>query len=127
MFFKIDFWDEYRELNVTRVPEGNSSESRKVSPRIVKTKSCLEGPSNINVSEFVLKPAYKKKIPITTAKYKDLQDLCVSRVIPEEYHGFYSSLAHTTARGTAEDDDELVLTLMRSTTKNKKRKANQIK
>lgn len=94
--------------------------AQKKSPRLSSKPSF----KNSTVSETLPKPVYKCKIPITTAKYKDLQDLCVSKVIPNEYHGFYSSLAQTTTRTTAEegDDDELELTLMRRAIKSKKRK-----
>lgn len=102
LFFKTEFWEEYRELNVTREPKACSSSTKKESPRL-SSKSSFK---NSTVSETLPKPVYKCKIPITTAKYKDLQDLCVSKVIPNEYHGFYSSLAQTTTRTTAEEGDD---------------------
>ena len=39
-----------------------------------------------------MKKKYNKKIPISSAKKKDLIDLCKSGVIPEEFWPFYERL-----------------------------------
>ena len=39
-----------------------------------------------------MKPLYTSSVPISTAKYRDLQDLCRTGVISTEYHEFYKSL-----------------------------------
>ena len=36
--------------------------------------------------------AYKNKVPISTAKYKDLQTLAQKHIIPKEFHSWYASL-----------------------------------
>lgn len=41
-----------------------------------------------------LPKAYTSKLPITWAKYKDLLDLCETRVIPVSHHEFYKNLPH---------------------------------
>lgn len=41
-----------------------------------------------------LKMAYSDTLPITDAKYKDLDSLSVSGVIPKEYHRFYKNILH---------------------------------
>lgn len=37
-------------------------------------------------------PIYAAMLPISEAKYKDLNKLCTTHVIPEEFHGWYASL-----------------------------------
>lgn len=124
-FFKMNFWDQYREINVKRLPSESLRRPRKTSSR---TSSNCSTSQNERIEDGVApKPAYKMKIAIKTVKYKDLQDLCKSRIIPEEYHSFYSSLTHTTAQGTAEDNEDEELTLMRTKIKSKKRKATSNK
>lgn len=44
--------------------------------------------------EFDLKEAYDGSLPVSYYKYKDLQDMCKSNLIPEKYHNFYMELAH---------------------------------
>lgn len=39
-----------------------------------------------------LKQLYKKPLPISAAKKKDLLTLCQKEIIPEEYHGWFRSL-----------------------------------
>lgn len=43
-----------------------------------------------------LPKAYSSRLPITWAKYKDLMDLCETRVIPAHHHDFYKNLPHLT-------------------------------
>jgi len=43
-------------------------------------------------------------IPISDAKYADLQSLCTSLHIPVDYHPFYDNLLHTGAAETANTD-----------------------
>lgn len=44
--------------------------------------------------------AYKHQLPVSKAKYNDLQALSRKRIIPEEFHGWYASLPYS---GTAVD------------------------
>ncbi|KAG8298327.1 hypothetical protein J6590_018740 [Homalodisca vitripennis] len=41
---------------------------------------------------FKLSPAYTRKLPLTDAKIKDLNEMCRSGVIPITYHTFYQEL-----------------------------------
>jgi hypothetical protein len=43
-------------------------------------------------SSFKLVPAYKRSLPISAAKYSDLQSMLKSGIIPTEYAAFYQSL-----------------------------------
>ena len=43
---------------------------------------------------------YTNRLPIAESKKADLISLCVSHVIPEDYHGFYK---HLPSSGTAKD------------------------
>lgn len=45
-----------------------------------------------NPTVVQLKQLYYKPLPISEAKKKDLLGLCNKKIIPEEYHGWYSSL-----------------------------------
>ena len=40
----------------------------------------------------VLKPLYSTSLPISRAKYNDLQDLCNKQVISSDFHNFYKNL-----------------------------------
>jgi hypothetical protein len=42
-----------------------------------------------------LKNAYSNVLPITSAKYKDLNCLCEQNLIPPRYHSFYKNLNYT--------------------------------
>ena len=43
-----------------------------------------------NISQM-LKPLFSKPVPISLAKYNDLQELCRKLVIPAEHHSYYRS------------------------------------
>lgn len=100
LFFKNEYWEDYRALDISR-------RSRRKS---------------INVKGMIQpEPAYRSGLPISLPKYRDLQELCKNKVIPAEYHGFYSSLAYTSLRtSAAEDDDELQLFTTRTVARSKK-------
>jgi hypothetical protein len=53
-----------------------------------------------------LKNAYNGKLPIKTAKYKDLISLCTANIIPSIYHQFFRSLEHLDY--IQEDDDNFL-------------------
>lgn len=91
---------------------------RKTSSRT--SSNCSTSQTELVEDGVAPKPAYKMKIAIKTAKYKDLQVRCKSRIIPEEYHGFYSSLTHTTSQGKEEDDEDEEVILIRTKSKSKK-------
>ncbi len=44
------------------------------------------------------KPAYKKRLPMSKLKMKDLEKLCKKGVIPTEYHDWYNKLPHSSAK-----------------------------
>lgn len=71
IFFKYDFKDDYRSLNIHK---GRW-----------KMKS-LEG--------YRLKPLYSERLPISDAKRADLIGLCNKGLIPSKYHRFYQSLPY---------------------------------
>ena len=56
----------------------------------------------------VLPRRYTSKLPISSAKKKDLRNLCKSGVIPSEYHEFYKSLPfHQSVRDRLPEPDIL--------------------
>lgn len=71
IFFKYDFKDDYRSLNIHR--------GRR------KMKS-LEG--------YRLKPLYRERLPISDAKRTDLIGLCNKGLLPSKYHRFYQILLY---------------------------------
>jgi hypothetical protein len=60
----------------------------------------------------MLKPLYSKPIPISKAKYNDLQELCQKQVIRSDFHSFYTNLVSSTGtrdmleQSDVEDADE---------------------
>ncbi|CAH1163388.1 unnamed protein product [Phaedon cochleariae] len=50
-------------------------------------------------------PAYSGPIPISKAKYKDLNSLCTSKAIPDMYHNYYKNLQYNNVGGSAVQDD----------------------
>ena len=54
----------------------------------------------------MLKPLYTKPVPISLAKYNDLQELCRKFVIPAEHHSFYRSLVHSNSERDALDEPD---------------------
>lgn len=66
--------------------------------RVINSAPQLQGPQQPPSTAVQLKPLYLKRLPISEAKKKDLLALCDKQIIPEEYHGWYSSLpTHTGA------------------------------
>ncbi|CAB3229541.1 unnamed protein product [Arctia plantaginis] len=55
----------------------------------------MENPTPQNNS-ITLKQLYLNPLPISEAKKRDLLSLCTKKIIPEEYHGWYSSLPTAT-------------------------------
>lgn len=70
--YSYDFYSDYKAINI-----------------LGRGRPQIEIPS--------LKSLYNSKIPISTAKKKDLMNLCRTEVIPEEYHGWYRELPATDA------------------------------
>ena len=68
--------DDYSQLNMMQVGKGRR-----------KDKVYTMTP---------MRPAYREELPIATAKYEDLMDLCnpQKQVIPRAYHHFYQNLKH---------------------------------
>jgi len=56
--------------------------------------------TNIDAIQFAdrvretMEPMYTCPVPISDAKYKDLQHLCKTKVIPEQFHQFYNNLKY---------------------------------
>jgi len=54
--------------------------------------------TNIDAIQFTdlvretIEPIYTCRVPTLDAKYKDLQQLCKTKVIPEQFHQFYNNL-----------------------------------
>ena len=40
----------------------------------------------------VIKAAYPTRLPIASAKYDDLMNMCKSNVVPQEFHAYYKNL-----------------------------------
>lgn len=51
---------------------------------------------------------FPERLPISTAKFKDLQNLCTTDVISEYYHAFYASLPFNKAVKDVAYFDDLV-------------------
>jgi hypothetical protein len=59
---------------------------------------CVSNSDTIqSVDQFreVMKPMYAGPVPIAPAKYKDLQYLCKTKVIPLQFHHFYKNLEYS--------------------------------
>ena len=55
----------------------------------------------------ILPNCYKNPIPISKAKYDDLQKLCTDNIIPEEHWEFYKELPFTSkCQAEVDDSDE---------------------
>jgi len=78
LLYRYDYSDEFSKINI----------------KLVKRRSTAR-------TEFVpkeadqLKKVYTSMLPISTAKYNDLQKLCKQNVIPSQYHAWYASLPST--------------------------------
>ena len=82
VYFKYDFESNFKSFDI-RMGSGNASES-----------------------ELQLKKAYPKRLPLAAAKYKDLQDLCKSLVIPRIHHDLYKNLPYSkVVRDALEEPD----------------------
>lgn len=57
------------------------------------------------VGALVLKKKFKERLKISTAKLKDLQNLCKEGVIPKRAHGFYNGLKSTNMRDCLDEPD----------------------
>ncbi|CAB3254115.1 unnamed protein product [Arctia plantaginis] len=57
-------------------------------------------PTQLNATpqtnSITLKQLYLNPFPVSEAKKRDLLSLCTKKIIPEEYHGWYSSLPTAT-------------------------------
>lgn len=59
--------------------------------------------THINIDNIPL--AYDAPIPIDKNKHKDLMDLCMTLVIPREYHLFFNNLTATNSNVVVDDSD----------------------
>lgn len=76
IFFKYDFSEDYRSLNI------NHGRRRMKS-----------------LEDYCLKPLYRQRLPISDAKRADLMGLCDKGLIPSKYHNFYNSLPYDSKEG----------------------------
>jgi len=53
-----------------------------------------------------LKPLYVKPVPISVAKYNDLQELWKKLVIPAEHNSYYKSLVYSTNERDSLDEPD---------------------
>ncbi|KAI5646050.1 hypothetical protein NE865_01943 [Phthorimaea operculella] len=84
IFFNYDLSENFSSMNM------KDAKSTTVNRRSTRSKrSCQEE------SVPILKQLYEDRLPISEAKKKDLVKLCTTKVIPEELHGWYRSLAST--------------------------------
>lgn len=95
--FKYDYDEPFQEIQVTgnyKKPPSIAT-NRKRSSRAKPPKSMP-----LNVPLLLSGP-----VPISDAKYADLQSLCLSLHIPGDYHSFYGNLLHIGATETENIDD----------------------
>lgn len=52
-----------------------------------------------------LKNAYFEPIAISNEKFKDLINMCETRIIPDRYHDYFNALPHGRAAFIETDDD----------------------
>ncbi|KAL4717613.1 hypothetical protein ACJJTC_000762 [Scirpophaga incertulas] len=82
VLFNYDMSERFLSLDVS----GNAQ------PGNNRPKRRKEKENPRQASQVTLKKLYSKPLPITKAKKRDLLALCQKKVIPEEYHGWFSSL-----------------------------------
>jgi len=69
--------------------------------------------TNIDTVQFTdhiretMKPMYSGPVPISSAKYKDLQYLCKTKVIPEQFHQFYNNLKYSSREVDKLDEPDM--------------------
>ncbi|CAG4934694.1 unnamed protein product [Parnassius apollo] len=92
IYFNYDMSETflYIDVDVLYVDAKNTEPSQHLSTRAKKRKETTT-PQTI-----VLKQLYLNPLPISEAKKRDLLSLCTKKIIPEEYHGWYSSLPTAT-------------------------------
>jgi len=89
IFYKYDYTEEFRMIDVTCKRRGR--------------KAAAKGPK--------IRPLYTEPPKISAAKHADLLSLCKERAIPSDYHPFYEALIHdvsvkdTLPEADVDDDD----------------------
>ncbi|KAL0832203.1 hypothetical protein ABMA28_001657 [Loxostege sticticalis] len=83
VLFNYDMSEEFLSLDVSGTAHVANN----------RPKRRKEKENTRQASQVTLKKLYSKPLPITKAKKRDLLALCQKKVIPEEYHGWFSSLA----------------------------------
>lgn len=78
LLYRYDYTDEFCKINI----------------KLVKRSTART--EFISKEADQLKKAYTSMLPISKAKYNDLQKLCKKNVIPSQYHAWYASLPCTT-------------------------------
>ncbi|CAK1588598.1 unnamed protein product [Parnassius mnemosyne] len=101
--YNYDMSTSFKTMNVTcsgaqpNTSATTVSESHGYATRRKSEHQDVCEPATSSTScEFIfpsLHQLYNKPLPITVAKKKDLLNLCEKGVIPEEYHGWFQSLA----------------------------------
>lgn len=85
-------WCKNRWIKIEKDKVGIFSLSQKIDSPEFKELSVVRNTNKI-LEKVDLKIKHKKKIPISTKKYKNLLELL--ELIPEEFHQFYTSLPHS--------------------------------
>ncbi|XP_022824255.1 uncharacterized protein LOC111354868 [Spodoptera litura] len=106
---ELVMWSKVCEVNVQAKDLFMLNYKYAFEEEAYKTIQCLRSNTRAsiqNVSKKLsrLEVAYKSLLPIDKKKFKDLQDLCKSNVIPERYHSFYNNLKIRT--DNTEDDSD---------------------
>jgi hypothetical protein len=86
--FKYDYDEQFREIHVTCKYKKPSKGKAKQKNRV----ATVPKPMPLNVPLLFSGP-----VPISDAKYTDLQSLCKSLHIPRDYHSFHDNLLHNRA------------------------------
>lgn len=90
-------WNQVREVRVNH-KQSDRIEYKYDLEEKERTIIVLRSGRRINAQrlqrEFDIKKAYDGPLLIPFDKYKDLNDMCNSGIIPQKYHAFYSNLPH---------------------------------
>lgn len=94
LFFKFDYWEEFKEVRFTRIV----------------TRSDISSSMDTNL--------YPEPLPLKQVKYKDLMAMCRDGTIPKNYHSYYVNLPvaenENSDTGATNDDDDLNLAATRA-------------
>lgn len=94
LFFKFDYWEEFKEVRFTRIV----------------TRSDISSSMDTNL--------YPEPLPLKQVKYKDLMAMSSDGTIPKNYHSYYENLPvaenENSDTGATNDDEDLNLAATRA-------------